>query len=471
MRKNMKKWIAMSLALVMAVGCLTACGKESSKSDDSKNASSKGGSEAGTKKVLDDLGGIKVKIGDWYYTEEKAETEYAKKTEQYRKDIQKKYNFEMTRKNSYAYADMQEQYVQGVMSNNPACSIYYLYQEKVSQPLMRGLMKNLKTVKTLDLTEEKWNPLVNELMNIGGGQYGMTVEQEPRGGLFYNKRLFKDAGIDPELPYELQASGEWTWAKFEELCKKLTKDTNNDGKTDQYALASFSKEFLPIVAATNNAGFIGRNEDGTYKNITGTNEFMDAMKWGVGLLEKGYIMPKPEGANWDWFIAAFRDCDVAMQCAETYKTSSFDDMEDEFGFVMFPKNQKNKDAEMKTIPNDNVVVIPSCFDDATAEKIGQVFDLYTEPTPGYTQDDEWRETYSKKFKDVRAVDETLTMMREEKYKSISYLPLISDIDYGDFCYSVYARSATPQKKLDELTPKWNSKIDDMNKKYASFKAK
>ena len=160
-----------------------------------------------------------------------------------------------------------------------------------------------------------------------------------------------------------------------------------------------------------------------------------------------------------------------MQCAETYKTSSFDDMEDEFGFVMFPKNQKNKDAEMKTIPNDNVVVIPSCFDDATAEKIGQVFDLYTEPTPGYTQDDEWRETYSKKFKDVRAVDETLTMMREEKYKSISYLPLISDIDYGDFCYSVYARSATPQKKLDELTPKWNSKIDDMNKKYASFKAK
>lgn len=28
--------------------------------------------------------------------------------------------------------------------------------------------------------------------------------------------------------------------------------------------------------------------------------FIDAMNWGVSLIEKKYIMPDPDGAAWDW---------------------------------------------------------------------------------------------------------------------------------------------------------------------------
>ena len=39
----------------------------------------------------------------------------------------------------------------------------------------------------------------------------------------------------------------------------------------------------------------------------------------------------------------------AMQTSETYEITSFADMKDDWGFIMFPYNQKNKNATNKTI--------------------------------------------------------------------------------------------------------------------------
>ena len=471
MKANTKKLLAMGLSVVLAVGCLTGCGDDKTSSNDGSTAKTEGeGGSSSSKKTFDDLGGMSIKIGDWYTSEDTGESEYAKATESYRKEIMEKYNFKINRESAYSYTDQQETYVNGVMSNSPSCQLFYLYQEMVSAPLMKGLMYDLKTLPEFDFTEEKWNQTVVELMSIGNGIWGMSPENEPRGGVFFNKRMLKEAGISEDEPYDLQKDGKWTWSKFEEYCKKLTVDADGDGKTDQYALASFSKYYLPMCAANNNATFVSRDKDGNYQNATGTKEFLEAMNWGMSLMDKGYIMPKPDGAAWDWYKAAFRDGEVAMQTAEVYEISAFASMEDEWGFVMFPYNEKNKDATNKTTPNDNIVVMPSCFSAEEAEKIAFAYDLYTEPTPGYDLDDAWKQTYYDQFKDDRAVDETLTMMHEADHIQTSYLPLISDLDYGDFCYAVYAGATTPAKKIEAISSKWDSKISDMNKKYANFAA-
>ena len=471
MRASMKKMVAMGLVVIMAVGTMTGCGGSSSSSGgDSASGSATTGKSSGTeKKTFDDLGGMDILIGDWYTADTEAKTDYQKDTEKYRKEIMDTYHFNIKRDNVYSYTDQQTNYVNGVMANNPQCQLFYLYQEMVSEPLMQGLMKDLSKLPELDFTEEKWNPTVTELMSIGSGIWGMSPEAEPRGGVFFNKRMLKEAGIPEDEPYDLQASGEWTWSKFEEYCKKLTKDTDGDGKIDQYAMASFSKYYLPMCAANNNATFISRDEDGKYVNAITTDEFKYAMNWGVGLIEQGYIQPKPDpNVAWDWYKAAFRDGESAMQTAEVYEISAFADMQDDWGFVMFPYNEKNEGATNKTTPNDNIVVMPSCFDDATAEKIAFAYDLYTEPTPGYTLEDVYKEPHYPQFRDDRAVDETLVMMREEKHKQTSYLPMVSDIDYGDFCYGVYALAATPAKKIEELSTQWDSKIATVNANYEKF---
>lgn len=175
MKANMKKLLAMGLTVALAVGCLTGCGdeKSSSTSDSSSSSDSSEGSST-SKKTFDDLGGITVTVGDWYTTGEVGDSPYAKDTEAYRKEIMEKYNFEITRETKYAYADMQETYVNGVMSNSPSCHLFYLYQEMVSAPLMKGLMYDLSTLPEFDFKEEKWNQTVVELMSIGNGIWGRT---------------------------------------------------------------------------------------------------------------------------------------------------------------------------------------------------------------------------------------------------------------------------------------------------------
>ncbi len=472
MKVSVKKLIAMGLCVVLTVGTLTGCGgSEKAGSDKGSSANKEGESKSAEKKTFEDLGGMDIIVGDWYTeasTLADRTDEFGKKQNQYWEEIQKQYNFTIKRDAVFSYTDAKKDYVNSVMANNPKFQLYYLYQEFVSEPLMKGLMYDLSTLPEFNFDEEKWNPTVKELMSIGDGIWGMSPENEPRGGIFYNKRLFKEAGINEEEPYELQASGEWTWDKFEEYCKKLTKDTDGDGKTDQYAMASFSKYYLPMCAANNNATFVSRNKDGKYENAITTSEFKNAMNWGVDLIKKGYIQPKPENAAWDWYKAAFRDGESAMQTAEVYEISAFADMEDDWGFVMFPYNQDTKDATNKTTPNDNIVVMPSCFDADTAEKIAFAYDLYTEPVEGYTPEEQVLEKYYTQFRDDRAVDETISMMLQQEHKSTSYLPMISEIDYGDFCYSVYAMATTPAKKIEELSAKWGSQIDKVNKNYEKF---
>ncbi len=469
MKTSIQKLIAMGLCVVLAVGTLTGCGG----GDDSSSASGSGATTGSSnKKTFSDLGGMEITVADWYTSAQtlaERTDDFGKAQNDYWDSIQEQYNFTITRDAYYSYTDAKSDYVNDVMADNPKYSVYCLYQEFVSEPLLKGLMYDLSTLEEFDFTEEKWNSTVTNLMSIGDGIWGMSAESEPRGGIFYNKRLFKEAGIPEDEPYDLQASGEWTWDKFEEYCKKLTKDTDGDGKTDQYAMASFSKYYLPMCAANNNATFISRDEDGNYENAITTTEFKDAMNWGVDLIEKGYIEPKPsESASWDWYKAAFRDGECAMQTAEVYEISAFADMEDDWGFVMFPYNQDNEDATNKTVPNDNIFVLPSCLDTDTAEKIAFAFDLYTEPLEGYTVEEQILESYYTQFRDDRAVDETIAMMLEEEHKSTSYLPMVSEIDYGDFCYGVYALASTPAKKIEELSTKWDTKIEDVNEKYATF---
>ena len=68
-------------------------------------------------------------------------------------------------------------------------------------------------------------------------------------GLFYNKRLFKEAKLQPPK----------TWSEFVATAKKLTKDTNGDGKPDQWG---FAMEGGSITENAHFAFILGRQNGG-----------------------------------------------------------------------------------------------------------------------------------------------------------------------------------------------------------------
>ena len=50
---------------------------------------------------------------------------------------------------------------------------------------------------------------------MGDAIYGMSGEfPEAKGGMYFNKRLLKEAGIDPQEIYDLQENMEWTWERI-----------------------------------------------------------------------------------------------------------------------------------------------------------------------------------------------------------------------------------------------------------------
>lgn len=465
MKNNMKKrGVSLTLTAAFIVSAMTGCSGGAANAPITSETEVTTVAETETEAPERDLGGMEIIIGDWWSTgvEEEPATAMAEATQEYRQMIQEKYNFTIKQISIGDYASHQETFTVSTMAEDPKAQIYIMDPSMIAQPMANGLFYDLASLDSIDVQDEKWNQAVTDLMMRDGHVYGIKEgAPEPRLGVFWNKRMFRDAGLDSDLLYDLQKNGEWTWDKFEEICEKLTADHDNDGITDIYAMASFSKDLFTGAVLSNNAQWVEKDESGKYVSKTNDPQFLEAMQWARGMMDKGYEMPTPTDAAWDWFMSAFHDGKVAMTVADQHKVSFWKDMKDEYGFVMLPKGPKMEDHV--TNINENVVVIPACYDKETAEKIAFAYNLYTNPVPGYEDADDWKSLYYTEFYDERAVDETLTMMREPHRQKVQYISIIYGIESGDIVYQVYGGWSTPAQMIEQVAGLWQAALDDANK--------
>ncbi len=116
-----------------------------------------------------------------------------------------------------------------VVGNAPPDLLWY-------NPTIAGQLVELDALLPLDEMLEK-SPVKAEIdpALYGSMKYNGKIWSVPFAtnnvGIFYRPSLFKAAGIT-ELPS--------TWQEFGQVAKKLTRDTNGDGRTDQYGM------FLPL---------------------------------------------------------------------------------------------------------------------------------------------------------------------------------------------------------------------------------
>ncbi|RCJ22135.1 sugar ABC transporter substrate-binding protein [Nostoc sp. ATCC 43529] len=116
-----------------------------------------------------------------------------------------------------------------VVGNAPPDLLWY-------NPTIAGQLVELGALLPLDEMLEK-SPIKAEIdpnlyasMKYNGKIWSVPFATN-NVGIFYRPSLFKEAGIT-ELPR--------TWEEFEQVAKKLTRDTNGDGRTDRYGM------FLPL---------------------------------------------------------------------------------------------------------------------------------------------------------------------------------------------------------------------------------
>jgi ABC-type glycerol-3-phosphate transport system substrate-binding protein len=105
--------------------------------------------------------------------------------------------------------------------------------------------------------QEGWLPEAREAATFNGkllAPPGRTSTQM----LYYNKKLFKEAGVD--FP-SADPTKRLTWEQVAEMAKKLTRDTNNDGKPDTWGIifhqVSRPYQMLPLPESAGGGNGVG----------------------------------------------------------------------------------------------------------------------------------------------------------------------------------------------------------------------
>ncbi len=423
-----------------------------------------------------DLGGVEYIIGDFWSPEDEAGPPgmWVSPEEQYREELFEKYNFTIREKAVAGWGEMIEVCTDSILSGEPAANLFELEYRFIAKPLSSGCFYDLATLSEFDFTDSKWNQDVLKLMTFGDSVYGMRVGvSEPTSGIIWNKQLFEEAGLDPELPYDLQASGEWTWSKFKELCEILTRDIDNDGATDVYATVSQGSEMLTALVFSTGEDFVGRDARGMFYNNTDNDKVKAAIDFAVSLYTKGYEMPQPENSQWDYFQTAFREGEAAMTFSQVYMCEPGgvygDWMDDEVGFVMTPKPDGQDDYGGFVC--DNIVIIPSCYDEKTASDIAFAYNLYTATAHLYDSEEEWkadgRESYYAYFDDERAVDESIAIFDatdRKQYMNATLINGFQDSLNENLLWTYPFSNVTQAEQVEAMRESWDALIAETNKR-------
>ncbi len=436
-----------------------------------------------TQEPVRDLNGLRIIIGDTYSPEVTPVPMSAWEQARilYREDIMQTHNCTIEAKKVADPEEMQEVFISSVEAGEPVAQVFELDYRLIAKPFSKGLFYDLATLEELGISTDdrerwdKWSDAVTNVMTKGKSIYGMRSEwMEPGGGIVFNKRLFEEAGLDPELPYDLQASGEWTWSKFAEICELLTRDTDGDGQTDVYATCSDGTDTLQCLVTSTGKDFIAVDKDGMIYNNCKDEDVLGAMEFAAELYKKGYEMPAPSDGASEWYITAFQEGKAAMQFAEEPLCKpdapyGENNMTDEIGFVVPPKPDGQE--EYYTYVYGNVWVIPSCYDAETAADIAFAYDLYTNETPGYNDPISYEDLYVYDFYrngayDERAINETLPHYDDTNEATVNFLTryLVDGLEITDLTKHYPFVEKTPKQCVEEVWDFWQVLIDASNGK-------
>jgi len=425
------------------------------------------------------LRGMNIVVGNWWSNYDPAVTpptqqwvgsEYQEKQLDFRKRLLAEYNFTMADKNIASWNEMAQISATSIMAGRPAATIFVLqpdwalalYRQNLLYPVGKS-----KAVNWNAITPIEWNRSVTSAFQFRNGRTNDTYAfAEGYGGsqhaacVFFNKRLFREAGLNENELYDLQKSGQWTWAKFLEIAKKLTRDINNDGIPDIYAMpADLSTEILDALVSSNGAMYVDKDRNGMLVNVSNKPEFIEAVQFYMRLRDEGIMKPKPPGDNtpWNWHIPEFNDGRVAMRIDQQYlATNDLRNMKDDWGMVLPPKGPRVKNYVV--FNDENVKVIPAKgYTDAQVDAILWAYQSWVTPP-----DDNWRLAEYPNYRDRRAVDETIALIRDQKLWQWKFHLHVPGLNRGGIAWEVWYHDGEPAQLVEKVSQNWNALIADAN---------
>ena len=463
MKKLSKVIFALAAVCTLtAVGCSKKEGGSSAKGGSKEYQGVKAQKDPATKKVYD-FGGMEVTIYDWWSNPDAPVVSKQQEDEKaFRQWMMDTYNFKVVQTNLAGWGEHPTEVANYCITGGDDARVFIVDGRSAISGLNANFWADLSKIPNVNWSDKKWNKAVLNVLKNGDSFYAFAYgKPEPKHCIFWNKRILQENGYDPDVIYDLQKEGKWTWAKFEEMCANLTKDTNNDGVIDQYAMASFNTEFTWAALHANGGSIVEQDSNGKYYLNLESDNSMEALNW-VKSMFVNYQLPQAEGAQWDYFKTAFTNGEVAFYVNHEYDAQPnglLATMKDDWGMACFPLGP-NGDGKLFTMNQDNMWAIPNCYSQDKVNKIMKIMDLWTTTTPGYEDEDAWKEGYYAGFRDTRAVDETIQYMMDNSVPWKAWL--IPGLNYQPVSWDICAGN-DPAEVIEARKPELQAALDEMNK--------
>lgn len=191
--------------------------------------------------------------------------------------------------------------IQLMLGTHTAPDVFYLRGETAPSYIRFNVLEPLNRYANDSVFHlSDFYPALLKSFQKGDTLYGVPKDFNPYV-LFYNKAMFRDAGLT--RPPQ-------NWAELEAFSRKMTKDTNGDGKPDQYGLVlePVIEMIMPFVYQ-NGGDF--QKPDGSLGILD--KPFLDAMDYYVGLYKKGVAsIPSELSAKWNGECFGNKKCAMVI---------------------------------------------------------------------------------------------------------------------------------------------------------------
>lgn len=263
---------------------------------------------------------------------------YKKVVEQFEKD-----NPNVKVKIITTAADQYATKLKAAITGNSVPDVFYFDTGDLKAYVNSGVLLNLtqyiESNKDVNL-DNMWKAGVDMYRYDGdlvgqGDLYGMPKDLGPFA-LGYNKTMFEKAGIplpDKDKPY--------TWDEFIKVNQELTKDTDGDGKIDQFGTGFNVNWSLHPLVWSNGADFI----DSTKTKVTIDDpKFAEALQYFADMQNKYKITPSTEQAQTLDTYQRWMKGELAFFPVGPWDMSTYEKLPFDYDLIPWPAGSTGKTA-------------------------------------------------------------------------------------------------------------------------------
>ncbi|MCL2386387.1 MAG: extracellular solute-binding protein [Defluviitaleaceae bacterium] len=462
-----KHWKLMLSALMLGtVFALVACGDNG---EPAQPAPTPVGQIDTTIPPERDLGGMEINIATWWVEEDTAtaDPQSAAMVARWadRAAMEDRYNFTMRYVRYGSWHDVRDNISQELLAGNRDFQIWVMEGTWFATHHSQNLFAPIPRENFEDDFGIEWITSILDLTTRDGSPHGFAHEVGMAGGIYFNMRLFEEAGIERDLPFQLQAENNWTWDTFTDLARRLSVD-RGEGAAEVWPITTFNSDFLMRALASNGASYATVDPvTGNFVNNTNTIEFLETIQWVVSLRDEMLTMHEADvGGEWNVYRQMFNDGQGAMMSGGNYVAGARvnPSLVDDWGFVAFPRGPR-MDYHHSWV-NHNVNAIPHFYNPDEVSNIMFAMQRWIRPL----EDDDpydWIFENLVNHSDPRSVEETMMYFtRNPSLQSMpahSMMPGLGEILGENFAWRVWSGNE-PAVIVEEAQLVWNAFLDRVN---------